>query len=265
MSPMIQSSLTPEAGRRPRRAERATARMAAPPLAAATLFAVVLACGTASPRPSAAAPADARVFSDAGNIYIDRDGVRTRLTRSEMDVDPTLSPDGTVVVYTRQGRGRTPRGYDSDPRCSTEPRPDEMRLVNADGSSDRLLLTGRTGAPQSQLCDFRGKQFSADGRRVFFLTPGSMMSGALHVFDIRTGDERFLLPANDVLVLNFCTNKYKDALAVLQRRPLLFGGSFDWYWLYDPSAKKELGALGPFSSPEDMLRQAHGVWCESRS
>ena len=205
------------------------------------------------------------VYSDAGNIFIERGGKKTKLTTSEMDVDPALAPGGAVVVYTRQGRGRSVRGYDLSQICTTDPRPDELRQINADGTGDKLLLTGHKGQPDEQLCDFRNKQFSSDGRRLYFLTPGWPTSGALHVFDMRTGDDRFLLPANDLLVLNFCANKYKDNLAVLSHRNFLLGGSYDWYWLYDSTGKKELGPLGEFDNPADTARQAHGVWCEGKT
>jgi hypothetical protein len=207
----------------------------------------------------------ALVYSDAGNIFIDRDGAETKLTTSEMDVDPVLSPNGAFVVYTRQGRGRTLRGYDANQLCSTEPQPDELRRINADGTGDRLLLTGRKGHPEDQLCDFKSKQFSSDGRRLYFLTPAWATSSALHVYDTRGGEENFLLPANDLLVLSFCPNKYKDDLVVLSHHYFLLGGGYDWYWLFDPTGKKELGPLGQFDNPEDMARQAHGVWCEGKS
>jgi hypothetical protein len=205
------------------------------------------------------------VYSDAGNIFVARGAAKTQLTKSEMDVDPVLSPGGTAVVYTRQGRGRSVRGYAIGQVCTTDPKPDELRQINVDGTGDKLLLTGRKGEPDQQLCDFKNKQFSSDGRRLYFLTPGWPMSGALHVFDMRTGDDRFVLPANDILVLNFCPNKYKDDLAVLSHRNFLVGGSYDWYWLYDSTGKKELGPLGAFDSPNDVARQAHGVWCDGKS
>jgi hypothetical protein len=205
-----------------------------------------------------------RVYSDAGNIYIERNGTKTKLTASEMDVDPVLTPDGAYVVYTRQGRGRTVHGYDTSQVCTTEPRPDELRQIGVDGSGDKLLLKGRKGIPERQLCDFRNKQFSSDGRRLYFLTPGWATSGALHAFDMHSGDERFVLPANDLLVLSFCSNKYKDDLVVLAHRYFLLGGSYDWYWLYDPTGKNELGPLGQFDNPDEMAGQAHGVWCASK-
>ena len=135
------------------------------------------------------------------------------------------------------------RGYDASQFCTTEPRPDELRQINADGTGDKLLLTGRKGEPDEQLCDFRNKQFSSDGRRLYFLTPGWTTSGALHAFDMRTANERYILPANDLLVLKFRQNKYKDNLVVLSHRYFLLGGSYDWYWLYDQAGKKESDRL----------------------
>ncbi len=221
-------------------------------------FSVLLPCAAAAQN---AAP---HVYSDAGNVFIERNGAKTQLTKSEMDVDPVLAPSGAFIVYTRQGRGRSVRGYDANQFCATTPRPDELRQVNVDGGGDKLLLSGRKGDPDRQLCDFRSKQFSSDGRRLYFLTPGWATSGALHVYDMRSEDERFVLPANDLLVLNFCSNKNKDDLVVQQHRYFLLGGSYDWYWLYDATGKKELGPLGDFGDPEDMIRQAHGIWCEGQ-
>jgi hypothetical protein len=202
-----------------------------------------------------------RVYSDAGNIFIARTDRATKLTASEMDVDPVLSPSGAFVVYTRQGRDRTRRDYEPDQFCPTEPRPDELRRVNVDGSDDRLLLKGRGGDPDHQLCDFKSKQFSSDGRRLYFLSPAWATSDALHVYDLRAEEEQFLLPANDLLVLSFCANKYKNDLVVEQHRYFLFGGSYDWYWVYDPAGKKEIGPVGEFGDRDDLIRQAQGTWC----
>ena len=212
----------------------------------------------------------ARVYSDAGNVFIERGGAKTKLTTSEMDVDPALSPNGSFVVYTRQGRGRSvghglghDLGRGPDQFCPTEPRPDELRRIDIDGSDDRLLLKGRGGGPERQLCEFKSKQFSSDGRRLYFLSPGWASSNALHVYDMRAGEDHFLVPANDLLVLNFCRSKYKDFLVVLLHRYFLFGGSYDWYWLFDPPGKKEIGPLGQFNTRDDLIRQAHASWCEN--
>lgn len=209
--------------------------------------------------PAVAAPP--HVYSDAGNIFIEKNGVKTQLTRSEQDIRPALAPNGASVVYTRQGRGRSVPGYDLGQFCVDTPKADELRQVNVDGSGDRLLLEGRKGEAEQQLCDFRSKQFSSDGRRLYFLAPGWTTSGALHVYDTRTGEQHFLLPANDLLVLSFCSNEYKDDLVVQAHRYLVFGGSYDWYWLYDPAGRKELGPVGHFDSPDAVVKAAHEEWC----
>jgi len=223
----------------------------------------VLALALASPAALCAASAAAlpRVFSDAGNIFIERDGGRTQLTKSEQDIDPVLSPNGKFVVYTRQGHGHTGSIEDADQFCGKPPRPDELRQISVDGTNDTLLLRGRQGDPQQQLCDFRSKQFSSDGQRLYFLSPGWATSGALHVYDMRAHEERFVLPANDLLVLSFCSEKYKDDLVIQSHRYFLLGGSYDWYWLYDATGKKELGPLGEFDNPDDVVKQAHDEWC----
>ena len=40
---------------------------------------------------------------------------------------------------------------------------------------------------------------------------------------------------------------------MLSHRYFLLGGSYDWYWLYDPTGKKELGPLGQFDNPDDLV------------
>ena len=74
-------------------------------------------------------------------------------------------------------------------------------------------------------------------------------------------DERFLLPATDFLVLNFCKNEHKDDLAVRSHRYFVFGGNYDWYWLFDRSGKKELGPLGEFDDRNALIKIARDEWC----
>lgn len=216
-------------------------------------FALLLPAG-AKVEPAAAA--EPHVYSDAGNIFIERGGVKTQLSKFGRDVDPALSPDGTYVVYTRQGAG-----YDGQ-FCVDTAEPDQLRAVNADGSDDRLLLEGRKGEVEAQLCDFRSKQFSADGKRLYFLTPGWATSGGLHVYETQTGKQHFVQPANDFLVLNFCSGEHQDKLVVEQHRYFVFGGSYDWYWLFDATGQKELGPVGQFDSPGALVKAAGEDWCK---
>ena len=140
------------------------------------------------PEIAAGQPAAPRVVSEGNGIVLERDGSKKELTRSPQDVEPVLSPDGRLVYYTRRAAGPRDEQF-----CG--PKADELRVVSVDGKDDKLVLGGHRGDPEAQLCDFSNKQFSADGRRLYFMTPGWATSGALHVYDLRTRDERFLLPA----------------------------------------------------------------------
>ncbi len=202
-----------------------------------------------------------RVYSDSGNIVLNRDGTKTQLTKTGRDVEPVLSPDGSFVVFTRQGRAS--RSNEDDQFCDSSQKDDELHQINVDDRSDRVLLRGHKGDGARQVCGFHAKQFSSDGGRLYFLSPGWATSGALHVFDMRKHAEHFMVPANDVLVLSFCKNKYKDYLAILEHRYFVLGGSYDWYWLYESTGEKEIGPLGEFDSPDDATKHAHENWCAS--
>ena len=197
-----------------------------------------------------------RVLSEGNGIVLERDGSKKELTKSPQDVEPVLSPDGRLVYYTRRATGPRDEQF-----CAGPPKADELRVVGIDGKDDRLVLSGRRGDPESELCHFRNKQLSSDGRRLYFMTPGWATSDTVHVYDLRTRDERFLLPATDFLVLNFCKNEHKDDLAARSHRYFVFGGSYDWYWLFDPSGKKELGPLGEFDDRNALIKIARDEWC----
>jgi hypothetical protein len=213
------------------------------------------------PCAAGAATEGARVYSEAGNIFLERNGIKTQLTKTAHDIEPALSPDGSFVVFTRQGRASS--GTDDDQPCDASSKADELHKINVDGTSDKVLLRGHKGEGGQQVCGFHSKQFSSDGQSLYFLSPGWTTSRALHIYDMLKLSEHFMMPANDVLVLSFCKNKYKDYLAIQDHRYFVFGGSYDWYWLYDSTGKKEIGPLGEFENSNDAVKQAHEDWCSS--
>lgn len=199
----------------------------------------------------AAAPAVAQTRAEIenGNVVVVTGTTRKTLTALGRDSEAILSPDGQWVVYTRSAH--PPGGADDEAPadCSALTAPDELRQVKADGSADQLLLRGQPGGEPSQsLCAFQGKQFASDGRTMYFLSPAWTTSNALHAFSFETRTPRYVMPANDFLVLSWCAGELKDALIVQQHRYFRFGGSFDWYWLFDAAGRTDLGPVGEFDS-----------------
>jgi hypothetical protein len=189
-----------------------------------------------------------------GNIVLVQDGQQRQLTRSGKDASPALSPDGKWVAFTRIGN---PVSTGAQGDCKSGAQADEMRRIEVDGSGEELLVRGQEGKePKQSICDFSGKQFTSDGRSIFFLSPAWAVSSALHRYDVGTKALTFVMDANDVLVLSNCKKpENRDNLVVNQHRYFVVGGSYDWYWLFDSAGKKEKGPVGEFEN-EQALREA---------
>lgn len=182
-----------------------------------------------------------------GNIVVidDKSTPRT-LTTSGHDSDPVLSPDGKRVVFVRSVGGKTLDDCSAD---MNKAKPVELWTVNADGSGAKKLLGLHSAKDMhAVVCAFNAVQFSSNGQRAYFETPAWATSGAVHVYDFKSGHERFFTDGDDLTVLSSCmSDQYRDALIMAKHRYFAFGGSYDWYWLVSP-AGKELGPVGENTS-----------------
>jgi len=189
-----------------------------------------------------------------GNIFVLDGSQRRQLTRSGRDAEAILSPDGKTIIFTRVGNPKS-AGMQGD--CKSGAQADELRRIRVDGTGDELLVRGQEGKdPKDSICEFRRKQFSSDGRTLYVLSPAWATSGALHAYDTRDKKLSFIMPANDAIVLNSCkSQEYRDNLVVQQHRYFVVAGSYDWYWLYDRTGKKEKGPVGEYDG-EQAVREA---------
>jgi hypothetical protein len=181
------------------------------------------------------------VSVDHGDIVLTDSGKRSVLTHDHVDRDAILSPDGRAVVFTRGALA------EDETSCSSAVAGKQALMsVNVkSGHVTTLALARSNKGSEAQLCNFLDKQFSSDGRRLYFSTPGWVTSGALWMYDAVHHTASFLLPSNGFLVLANCQSPdYRDKLAVSQHRYFAFGGSFDWYWLFDALGKTQIGPIG---------------------
>jgi dipeptidyl aminopeptidase/acylaminoacyl peptidase len=195
-----------------------------------------------------AAPLRAQsVEAAAGNIlYRPPCGAEARtLTRSGRDSEPRLSPDGAQVAFVRASAG------------PADGEPSSIWIVRTDGSGLRRLVQSRADeAPERNLEGLRSPVFSPDGARVYFLSAAWATSNAVHVADLATGEERFLIPGNSVDVVP--GGRYGGHLLVDQHRYHLGGGSYDWTWLFTPDGR-EAGSIGETqASVREFLEEEAG-------
>ena len=187
-------------------------------------------------------PEGVGVFSKNGFIFLRLKERNKQLTHSGRDHSPVLSPDQTFVVYSRQSDTRIVAGA----CCEGEPpKANQLWMINIDGTGERLLVRERdTGDPEVTISQFDSKRFSSGGRYLYFKTPAWVTSDAIHRYDFKRGEVQFFTSGNQFSVLSECANtKYRDHVMVNQHRYFVFGGSYDWDWLYTPEGKK-LGPLG---------------------
>ena len=182
-----------------------------------------------------------------GNIfYTDAAGKRTRLTNIGKDSNPCLAPDKRRIVYVRRVSGKEISSGSGDTP------PTELRLMDVDGTHDTLLVRSAEGEkPEDTLADFASPTFSPDGNTIYFTSAAWATSAAVHAYDTATQTVRFVLAGNNPQVVP--EGEYKGDLLVEQHRYFLGGGSFDWYWLFDPTGKQ----IGPVGETTDNFREMY--------
>lgn len=192
-----------------------------------------------------------------GNVTFIQDGKHRQLTELGKDAEPVLSPDGMWVAFTRAVHPETSHEYED---CRFGPTGSELRRIRIDGTGEELLISGKDSDDRrDHICDFISKQFTSDGRYIYFLSPAWVTSAALHRYDLRTKKVRFLIPAKDFILLHDCKKvENRDNIIVLQHRYFVIGGSFDWYWLFDKTGKTEKGPIGEYETTK-AARDASGL------
>jgi dipeptidyl aminopeptidase/acylaminoacyl peptidase len=173
-----------------------------------------------------------------GNLFYDPPGDQAprQLTSSGHDAVPALSADGHLVAFVRTTRLElidTGSGQDSAT---------DLWVVAIDGSQARRVLEARASDDLKRvLAGINTLEFSPDGRSVYFISAAWATSGAIHVFDLATAQERFVCNGNSLEVVR--AGQYVGDLLVEQHRYHDQGGSYDWVWLISPDGR-ELAPVG---------------------
>ncbi len=184
------------------------------------------------------------VATAEGNVYITRpDGLRTRITSSGKDYDPSLSLDEKYVVFAR-GVGGPLFREGPQPRGPKER--SELWVVGSDGSNARPLFSGEVKYGNFRYVHFSAPHLSSDDRYVFFFVPLAATCDGLVRLDLRTTQVKVLTPAIGLTMLG--GSSYRGYLLVQRRVEVPVsgegqGGAIYPFWLYSPDGQpiREIG------------------------
>ena len=128
---------------------------------------------------------------------------------------------------------------------------EELWRIDIDGQNEKMLYRNTTAAidhPSGYAyASLDNPQISPNGDKIYFETAMWVTSNALHVMDPDGSNVKMLGPGNETKIIASTMDSetdYSGYIVTNQHRYHLFGGSYDWYWLYTPSWK-EVGPLGP--------------------
>ncbi len=196
----------------------------------------------------------AAVTCDKGNIfYVSADGLRTSLTDSGRDREPALHPGGEWVYFIRSFEGRFDEEKYIPPAGKQAPvgkmLQEELWLVRKTGADAQMLYRHDITVPCSdadhEVALLENIQFSPDGARIYVEASRWVTSAELRVMDQDGKHQRALGPACGTRVIQSSSSgDYRGFIVTSQHRYFVFGGSYDWYYLFTPGMDKEVGPIG---------------------
>ncbi len=179
----------------------------------------------------------ATVTAEAGNIFlVSGDGKKIQLTNAGLDSEPVLAPDGTLIVFIRQ------TSLTLIAAGSGKAAANELWLIEPSGKNARRIVKAKASEDMKQLlAGLSSPVFTPDSKKVYFLSAAWVTSNAVHSVDLATQRIGFIVAGNSLELAQ--SGKYSGDLIVQQHRYWLAGGSYDWFWLFEPSGQ-EVGAIG---------------------
>jgi dipeptidyl aminopeptidase/acylaminoacyl peptidase len=190
-------------------------------------------------------PGQKEVFEKNKHIYYFDGKTQVQLTKIGSNHDPVLSPDGRKVLFTRKSDQKAVIPSEGDGFADPETGLSDQLWIMDIKSLDKKLLVSELPWPKERqdietekLFPWIGEaQFSLDGKSVYFLVPVWMTSSALYVVPSNgEGVARYIISSNYLEVIE--RGEYKGNLILSQHRYFLYGGSYDWCYIYTPEGKE---------------------------
>ena len=189
------------------------------------------------------------VYSKDGNVYfVAREGQVTGVTNLGLDLDPSLSNDGRLVVFVRRTPSlkiQTALGKPTDRNelwvADTLGKEPARRVLAGYPAGQGLSLYQVTSDVKLDLAGFSSPQFSPDAKRIYFMGEAWATSLPAFVLDLSTGRVEFLYNGRSIEVIR--SGRYAGFLIAEKQIPRVVAGRVFRYWLLDPNGK-DVGEIG---------------------
>lgn len=210
------------------------------------------------------------VIEKEGRIYLIIQGNEIQLTTKGIYKSPVINPSGEWIYYVKvteakdngdMGSVDPPIGYIGNYVFKEE-------IWRMDTTGERKSFVYKSPKPPKPnqtwytLSSIDNIQFSPSGDKLYFQSDPYTVTGTIWVMESDGSNAQLLSSGHSIRIIESNTdgtdNKYKGDLIVKQHRYFTFGGSYDWYWLFDPDFK-EIGPIGD-NIPDDLSFYNQTVW-----
>ena len=215
---------------------------------------------------SSSEPLNYQVMEKAGDVYLKTKNNETRLTYTGFNKGPVIHPSGEWIYYVKVTGAKydeevhPPKGYKGSYALTEE----IWKMATTGERKSFVYKSSKHPEPNQTwytLFSIDNIQFSPDGEKTYFESNKWATSNAIYVMDSDGLNDKMLGPGNGLRIIKsdgFKQGKYIGYLVVRQHRYFEFGGSYDWYWLFDPEFKK-IGPIGD-TLPEGLSFFNQTVW-----
>lgn len=189
------------------------------------------------------------VFEKNKQIFFFDGKTQIQLTNAGSNRYPVLSPDGGRVLFIRKSNKAAMNPVDGGDGFNDQEdgHSDQLWVIDINSLVEKKLVEdvpwpeGRPHDGGDRLVPWiNNAQFSVNGKSIYFLVPCWVTSSALYVISSDGGEARFITGSNYLKVIE--RGEYKGNLILSDHRYFLYGGSYDWCYIFSPEGK-ELAVL----------------------
>ncbi len=195
-----------------------------------------------------------------GDIFFsDKAGITDQITSVGKDYDPSLSADGKIIVFAREGVQVLDLNA---PKIGALTTTSQLWTASTTGTTaPKLIVDGTTELGDRKFYSQHSPHLSPDCSLVYFLVDFAATTSAIVRFDLKTKSAFLIGTALQFSVVP--KGKYRGFLVAQRRKEKLAPGYYDWFWLLD-SGGNEIAVIGMDEGDVSLFLEMYGPGSENR-